>query len=79
MEIRLIYRIKGLPIHLLKEQAVRSLMAPLGKVEGVELHAKNSTSLEYMRALVFVKADEPLQFRKVARMSTGEVYTTELT
>ena len=45
-------RIRGLPIHMLKRQVVETLLDPLGKVETVELHAKNSNSLEYVRALV---------------------------
>ncbi|KAJ4894502.1 Uncharacterized protein Rs2_21296 [Raphanus sativus] len=71
-------RIRGLPIHLLKKQAVDCLMGPLGKVEKVELHAKNSNSVEYVRALVWIKADEPLQFRRTARFKSGEVVPTEL-
>ncbi|VVB14771.1 unnamed protein product [Arabis nemorensis] len=34
----------------------------LGRVDKVELNAKNSTSLEYVRAQVLIKADEPLQY-----------------
>ncbi|KAL0705806.1 hypothetical protein Bca4012_072231 [Brassica carinata] len=60
-------RIRGLPVHLLKKQAVESLVKPLGKVETVELHAKNSLSVEYVRALVWINSDEPLQFRRIAR------------
>lgn len=71
-------RIRGLPIHLLKKKAVESIVEPLGKVEAVELHAKNSTSLEYVRAKTWVKADAPLQFRKVVNFATGEVIPVEL-
>ncbi|RID42419.1 hypothetical protein BRARA_J02302, partial [Brassica rapa] len=71
-------RIRGLPIHLLKKKAVDSLVGPLGEVEKVELHAKNSSSVDYVRAQVWIKADEPLQFRRIARFKTGEVIPTEL-
>lgn len=60
-------RIRGLPIHMLKKQVVDTLMGPLGKVEKVELHAKNSNSIEYVRALVWISPEEPLQFRRTAR------------
>ena len=71
-------RIRGLPVHLLKKQAVESLVGPLGKVETVELHAKNSLSVEYVRTLVWINSDEPLQFRRIARFKSGEVIPTEL-
>lgn len=71
-------KIRGLPIHLLKKQAVDSLIGPLGKVEKVELHAKNSTSVEYSRAQVWINTDEPLQFRRTARFKSGEIIPTEL-
>ncbi|VVB15857.1 unnamed protein product [Arabis nemorensis] len=35
-------RIRGFPIHLLKKQAIESLVKPLGHVDKVEIHAKNS-------------------------------------
>ncbi|KAF2587430.1 hypothetical protein F2Q70_00037496 [Brassica cretica] len=63
-------RIRGIPIHLLKKQAVESLMGPLGKVEKVEQHAKNSSSVEYVRALVQINTEEPLQFRRTARFKS---------
>ncbi|KAL0802328.1 hypothetical protein Bca101_057504 [Brassica carinata] len=71
-------RIRGLPIHLLKRKAVESLVGPLGKVENVELHAKNSSSVEYVRAQVWINTDEPLQFCRIARFKSGEVIPTEL-
>ncbi|KAH0928643.1 hypothetical protein HID58_014370 [Brassica napus] len=71
-------RIKGIPIHLLKKQAVESLMGPLGKVEKVELHAKHSSSVEYIRALVWINTEEPIQFRRTARFKSGEIVPTEL-
>ncbi|KAG2297824.1 hypothetical protein Bca52824_034296 [Brassica carinata] len=71
-------RIRGIPIHLLKKQTVESLVGPLGKIEKVELHARNSTSVEYVRALVWIDADAPLQFRRIARFKSGEVVPTEL-
>ncbi|XP_013617357.1 PREDICTED: uncharacterized protein LOC106323845 [Brassica oleracea var. oleracea] len=71
-------RVRGIPIHLLKKQAIESLLGPLGTVEKVELHAKNSTSIYYVRALVWINADEPLQFRRTARFRSGEVVPTEL-
>ncbi|KAF2558900.1 hypothetical protein F2Q68_00014158 [Brassica cretica] len=47
----------------------------MGKVGLVELHAKNSNSLEYVRAQVSINTEEPLQFRRTARFSsqTGEI------
>nr|VDD52928.1 unnamed protein product [Brassica oleracea] len=63
-------RIRGIPIHLLKKQAVESLMGHLGKVEKVELHAKNSSSVEFVRALVRINTEEPLQFRRTARFKS---------
>ncbi|KAL0846170.1 hypothetical protein Bca101_019416 [Brassica carinata] len=71
-------RIRGLPVHLLKKQAVESLVGPLGFVEKVELHAKNSASVEYVRALVWINTEEPLQFRRIARFRSGEIVPTEL-
>ncbi|XP_048600405.1 uncharacterized protein LOC125580229 [Brassica napus] len=71
-------RVRGLPVHLLKKQAVDSLIGPLGKIEKVELHAKNSTSVEYIRAQVWINTDEPLQFRRTARFKSREVIPTEL-
>ncbi|KAG7559476.1 Ribonuclease H-like superfamily [Arabidopsis thaliana x Arabidopsis arenosa] len=71
-------RIRGIPIHLVKKQAVESTIEPYGKVDAVELHAKNSPSLEYVRARTWIKADEPLQFLKTARFRTGEVARIEL-
>lgn len=71
-------RIKGIPIHLLKKQAVESIVEPLGRIEAVELHAKNSSSLEYVRARVWINADEPLQFIKTAKFKTGETPRLEL-
>ncbi|KAF3506263.1 hypothetical protein F2Q69_00007638 [Brassica cretica] len=76
--LSVIIRIRGLPIHLLKKQAVESLMGPLGKVEDVQLHAKNSNSVEYVRPLVWINVDEPLQFKRIARFKSGEVIPTEL-
>ncbi|VVA98713.1 unnamed protein product [Arabis nemorensis] len=58
--------------------AVEALVKPLGRVEIVELHAKQSSSLEYVTARVWVKADEPLQFRKMAHFRTGERAPVEL-
>lgn len=71
-------RVRGLPIHMLKRQIIETLLGPLGKVEEVELHAKNSNSLEYIRALVTINTEEPLQFRRVARLKSGVTYPTEL-
>ncbi|KAJ4894375.1 Uncharacterized protein Rs2_21169 [Raphanus sativus] len=71
-------RIRGLPIHMLKEQVVETLLGPLGKVELVELHAKNSNSLEYVRARVHIHTEEPLQFRRNARFKSGSTIQTEL-
>lgn len=53
-------------------------MGPLGKVEDVQLHAKNSNSVEYVRPLVWINVDEPLQFKRIARFKSGEVIPTEL-
>ncbi|VYS52339.1 unnamed protein product [Arabidopsis thaliana] len=72
-------RIKGIPNHFLKKKVVESIVKPLGKVDVVELHAKNSSSLEYVRAKIWIKADEPLVFRKSAYFKTGEVAQLELT
>lgn len=47
-------------------------------MDAVELHAKNSNSVEYVRARVWVNADEPMQFRKIANFATGEVVPVEL-
>ncbi|KAL0761982.1 hypothetical protein Bca101_078132 [Brassica carinata] len=69
-------RIRSLPIHLLKNQAVESLIGPLGKIEKIELHAKNSSSVEYIIALVWINMEEPLQFRRIARFKSGEVIPT---
>ncbi|RID46005.1 hypothetical protein BRARA_I02696 [Brassica rapa] len=77
-KIPFLIRVRGIPIHLLKKQAIESLLGPLGTVEKVELHAKNSTSVDYVRALVWINADEPLQFRRTARFRSGEVVPTEL-
>ncbi|KAG5375749.1 hypothetical protein IGI04_040345, partial [Brassica rapa subsp. trilocularis] len=71
-------RIRGLQIHLLKEEVVESLMGPLGHVEKIELHAKNSNSLEYIRALVWINTEEPIQFRRTARFKSGVTLPTEL-
>ncbi|KAH0920931.1 hypothetical protein HID58_020949 [Brassica napus] len=71
-------RIRGIPVHLLKKEAVEGLIGPLGKVEKVELHAKNSSSVEYIRALVWINTEEPLQFRRIARFKSGEIVPTEL-
>ncbi|CAN6845472.1 unnamed protein product [Brassica oleracea] len=71
-------RIRGLSIHMLKKQVVESLLGPLGRVEKVELHAKNSNSLEYVRALVEISTEEPLQFRRTARFKSCVTYPTEL-
>lgn len=70
--------IRGIPVHLLKKQAIEFLLGPLGKVEKVELHAKNSSSVEYVRAQVWINTKEPLQFRRIARFKSGEVVPTEL-
>ncbi|KAL0749191.1 hypothetical protein Bca101_031194 [Brassica carinata] len=71
-------RIRGIPVHLLKKEAVEGLIGPLGKVEKVELHAKNSSSVEYIWALVWINTEEPLQFRRIARFKSGEIVPTEL-
>ncbi|XP_056861156.1 uncharacterized protein LOC130509334 [Raphanus sativus] len=63
---------------MLKKEVVESLLGPLGKVEKVELHAKNSTSLEYIRASVTINTEEPLQFRSIERLKSGMTYPTEL-
>lgn len=65
-------------MHLLKKQAVGGLVGPLGRVEKVDLHAKNSSSVEYVRALVWINTEEPLQFRRIARFKSREVVPTEL-
>ncbi|KAL0706370.1 hypothetical protein Bca4012_072796 [Brassica carinata] len=77
-KIPLWIRIRGIPTHLLKKQAIESLVGPLEKIENVELHAKHSTSVEYVRARVWIDADAPLQFRRIARFKSGEVIPTEL-
>ncbi|KAG2249330.1 hypothetical protein Bca52824_088958 [Brassica carinata] len=41
-------RIRGIPVHLLKKEAIEGLIGPLGKVEKVELHAKNSSSVDVL-------------------------------
>ena len=69
-------RIRGIPVHLLKKEAVEGLIGPLGKVEKVELHAKNSSSVEYIWALVWINTEEPLQFRRIARFKSGEIVPT---
>ncbi|KAL0855156.1 hypothetical protein Bca101_060308 [Brassica carinata] len=71
-------RVRGLPIHMLKKQVVESLLGPLGRVELVELHAKNSNSLEYVQALVHINTEEPLQFWRIARFKSGITIPTEL-
>ncbi|KAF2544730.1 hypothetical protein F2Q70_00020700 [Brassica cretica] len=50
----------------------------MGKVGLVELHAKNSNSLEYVRAQVSINTEEPLQFRRTARFRSGATIPTEL-
>lgn len=71
-------RMKGIPIHCVKKSAVESLISPLGRVDAIELHAKNSDFLEYVRAHAWIKVDEPLQFRKLARFRSGETALTDL-
>ncbi|KAF3589123.1 hypothetical protein F2Q69_00026237 [Brassica cretica] len=71
-------RVRGILVHLLKKQAVEGLLGPLGRVEEVELHAKNLSSVEYVRALVWIDTEEPLQFRRTARFKSGEIVPTEL-
>ncbi|CAN6883171.1 unnamed protein product, partial [Brassica oleracea] len=71
-------RVRGLPIHMPKKQVVECLLDPLGKVEKVELHAKNSNSLEYIRVLVHISTEEPLQFRRTARFKSGTTIPMEL-
>lgn len=71
-------RLRGLPIHMLKNEVVESMLGPLGKVELVELHAKHSNSLEYIRAFVHISTEEPLQFRRISRFKTGATIPTEL-
>ncbi|CAF1932051.1 unnamed protein product, partial [Brassica napus] len=71
-------RVQGLPIHMPKKQVVECLLDPLGKVEKVELHAKNSNSLEYIRVLVHISTEEPLQFRRTARFKSGTTIPMEL-
>ncbi|KAJ4910865.1 Uncharacterized protein Rs2_05486 [Raphanus sativus] len=71
-------RIRGIPVHLLKKQTVEGLFQKYAKVDSVVLHAKNSDSLEYVRARAWIKADEPLQFRRSARFKSGELISTEL-
>lgn len=71
-------RIKGIPTHQLKEEAVFSIGSKLGKVESVELHAKNSTSLDYVRARVWIPVEEPIVFKKAAKFKSGEVVIVEL-
>lgn len=63
-------RVRGLPIHMLKREIVESLLGPLGEVGPVEIHAKASNSLEYVRAKVNINTEEPLQFRRVARFKS---------
>lgn len=43
----------------------------------MELHAKNSNLVKYIRAHVWIKADEPLKFRRLARFRTREIIPTE--
>ncbi|KAL0715891.1 hypothetical protein Bca4012_065213 [Brassica carinata] len=71
-------RIRGIPVHLLKKQAIEGLLGPLGHVEKVDLYAKNSSSVEYVRALVWIHTEEPLQFKRVARFKSGEIVPTEM-
>lgn len=71
-------RVRGLPLHMLKKEIVETLLGPLGRVEKVELHAKNSNSMEYVRALVHINTEEPLQFRLTARFRSGVTIPTEL-
>lgn len=71
-------RISGIPVHLLKKPAIESLITPIGRVDMVQLHAKNSESVEYVRAHAWVKADEPIQFKRIAKFKSGEVVPTEL-
>lgn len=53
-------------------------MGPLGRVGPIELHAKNSNSLEYVRAQVYINTEEPLQFRRTARFKSGTTIPTEV-
>ncbi|WZZ70441.1 hypothetical protein YC2023_081811 [Brassica napus] len=71
-------RVRGLPIQMLMKEVIDTLLGPLGEVEKEELHAKNSNSIEYVRAMVTVNSDEPLQFRRIARLKSGATYPTEL-
>lgn len=71
-------RVRGFPVHLLKKEAIDGLLRPLGRVEKVELHAKNSSSVEYVRALVWINTEEPLQFKRTARFKSGEIVPAEL-
>ncbi|KAJ4895900.1 Uncharacterized protein Rs2_22694 [Raphanus sativus] len=71
-------RVRGLPIQMLKKEVIDTLLGPLGEVDKVELHAKNSNSIEYVRAMITVNSDEPLQFRRIARLKSGATYPTEL-
>lgn len=81
MRISFWVRIKGIPLHLIKEEAIKSIGEALGEVEEVELHAKNSPSLEYVIARVWISTEEPLAFKKAARFKTGDkatIITVEL-
>ncbi|CAG7905275.1 unnamed protein product, partial [Brassica rapa] len=71
-------RVQGLPIHMLKKQVVESLLEPLGQVGLIELHAKNSNSLEYVKAQLTINTEELLHFRRIARFKSGVTIPTEL-
>jgi len=52
---------------------VNSIIGLLGKIDVVELHAKNSPALEYVRVRVWINANEPLQYVKRASFKLREV------
>lgn len=63
---------------MLKKQAIESLISPLGRMDKVEKHAKNSDLVEYVRVHAWIKADNSLQFRKNANFKSRESISTEL-
>ncbi|RID64924.1 hypothetical protein BRARA_D00158, partial [Brassica rapa] len=60
------------------KQVVESLLEPLGQVGLIELHAKNSNSLEYVKAQLTINTEELLHFRRIARFKSGVTIPTEL-
>ncbi|ESQ39587.1 hypothetical protein EUTSA_v10001223mg, partial [Eutrema salsugineum] len=71
-------RFRGIPLHLLKDESIKSACHGWGEVEQIILHAKQSDSVEHVRARVWLNTENPLPFKRALKFRSGETVIVEM-